>query len=141
MKAHAGKDLLLKLADAQAPEIFSTVAGLRTRSLSLNAQSIDITHSQSIGGWRELLEGGGVRQASIAGNGVFLDGAAAETVRAAFFAGAVRTWQIILPGFGRIEGVFQLTNLDYAGDYDGEITMALALESAGPLTFTPEGDA
>lgn len=139
MSAQRGKDLLLKIGDGAPSEIFTTIGGLRTRSLSLNAQSIDITHSESVGGWRELLAGAAVRQASLAGAGVFLNDSAAETVRAAFFAGTVQNWQIIVPGFGDITGAFQIANLDYAGDHDGEATVSLALESAGALVFTPEG--
>ncbi|MEL7486433.1 MAG: phage major tail protein, TP901-1 family [Pseudomonadota bacterium] len=139
MTAQPGKDLLLKIGDSGDPESFVTVAGLRTRTLSLNARTIDVTHAGSIGGWRELLVGGGVRQASVAGAGVFLSDATAEDVRAAFFAGAVRNWRIVIPGFGTIEGPFQIANLDYAGDYDGEASVSLALESAGALVFA--GDA
>ena len=138
MSAQRGKDLLLKIGDNGAPETFSTIGGLRARSLSLNAQSVDVTHASSTGGWRELLAGAGVRQASVNGAGVFLNEAAADIVRAAFFASDIRNWRIIIPGFGEIAGRFQIANLDYAGDYDGEATMALALESAGELQFTPE---
>lgn len=138
MTAQRGKDLLLKLGDGGDPESFSVVGGMRTKSLSLNAQSVDVTHSQSAGGWRELLAGAGVRQASIAGAGVFLNDAAAEAVRAAFFAGAASNWQVIVPGFGTIEGAFVIANLDYAGEHDREASMSLALESAGALTFTAE---
>lgn len=136
MTAQKGKDLLLKIEDPLAPSTFTTVAGLRTKTLSLNAQTVDITHAESVGGWRELLAGAGVRQASIAGAGVFLNDTAAETTRAAFFASNVRNWQVVVPGFGVIEGAFMIANLDYAGDHDGEATVSLALASAGALTFT-----
>lgn len=138
MPAQKGKDLLLKLGDGEVSETFSVIGGLRTKTLSLNAQSVDVTHSQSTGGWRELLAGAGVRQASISGAGVFLNDAAAEETRAVFFGAQARNWQIIVPGFGTIEGAFLIANLDYAGEHDREASMALALESAGALTFTPE---
>jgi len=138
MTAQRGKDLLLKLGDGEVSETFSVIGGLRTKTLSLNAQTVDVTHSQSTGGWRELLAGAGVRQASISGAGVFLNDAAAEAARAVFFASEVRNWQIVVPGFGTIEGAFLIANLDYAGEHDREASMALALESAGALTFTPE---
>jgi len=138
MKAQRGKDLLLKLGDGGDPETFSTVAGLRTRTFSLNAESVDVTHAQSQGGWRELLAGAGVRQASVAGAGVFLSDAGAAAMRAAFFAGEIRTWRLVVPGLGEIEGPFQIANLDYAGAHDGEATFALALDSAGALAFAPE---
>lgn len=139
MPAQKGKDLLLKLGDGETPEAFAIIGGLRTKTLSLNAQTVDVTHSQSAGGWRELLAGAGVRQASVSGAGVFLNDAAAETARAVFFANELRNWQVIVPGFGTVEGAFLISNLDYAGEHDREASMSLALESAGALTFTAEG--
>ncbi|MEM8772638.1 MAG: phage major tail protein, TP901-1 family [Pseudomonadota bacterium] len=138
MPAQRGKDLLLKIGDGADPENFTTIGGLRTRTLSLNAQSVDVTHANSTGGWRELLAGAGVKQASVSGAGVFLNETAAEIARAAFFNGNIVSWQIIVPGFGAIEGPFAIGNLDYAGDFDAEATVSLALESAGALEFTPE---
>ena len=138
MKAQRGKDLLLKISDANEPQEFFTVAGLRTRNLALNTQIVDITHSQSVGGWRELLKGAGVRQASVSGSGVFLNDDTASRIRTLFFDGEIVPWQIVIPGFGAIVGVFQISNLDYAGDFDSEATMSIALESAGSLDFIAE---
>jgi TP901-1 family phage major tail protein len=135
MSAHRGKDLLLKISDGGAPPVFTTVAGLRARTLSLNAREVDVTHAESAGGWRELLAGAGVRQASVSGAGVFLDGAAADALRAAFFAGEARVFEITLPGLGVVMGPFLIANLDYAGDHEGEATVSIALASAGALSF------
>lgn len=65
MAAQRGKDILLKVDDGTAQ--FITIAGLRTRRLALNAESVDITHSESAGRWRELLDGAGVKRASLTG--------------------------------------------------------------------------
>ena len=135
MVAQRGKDLLLKV-DSTGSGVFATVAGLRGRSLSFNARPVDATNADSVNGWREVLAGAGVKSASLTGTGIFVDDAADETVRSYLFTGTTRDWQVILPDFGTVEGPFQITSLDYAGDYDGEVTYSLALESAGPLTFT-----
>lgn len=134
MAAQRGKDILLKLADATSA--FVTVAGLRTRRFSLNAETVDVTHSESAGRWRELLDGAGVRRASISGSGIFKDGASDELVRQVFFDGAIRNWKIVLPDFGEITGPFQITSLDYRGEHAGEMTFEMAMESAGALAFT-----
>lgn len=135
MAAQKGKDLLLKV-DSTGGGVFVTVAGLRNRSLSLNARPVDITNADSANGWREMLDGAGVKSASVSGAGVFRDDAADETVRGYFFNGSVRNWQVIVPNFGIIQGAFQITGLDYSGEYDGEATYSLSLESAGALSFT-----
>ena len=53
-----------------------------------------------------------------------------------FFDGSIDTLQIVVPAFGTIQGLFQITSLEYRGDHAGEVTFDMALDSAGPLTFT-----
>ena len=134
MTAQRGRDLLLKIDDGTGA--FSSVAGLRTQRIALNADAVDITSAESAGRWRELLGGAGVRRASLAGSGVFKDQASDEWVRRTFFDGTILNWQVVVPAFGIIQGAFQVSALDYRGDHASEVTFELALESAGALTFT-----
>jgi TP901-1 family phage major tail protein len=102
------------------------VAGLRARSLALNATTVDITDQDSAGRWRELLEGAGLKTARISGSGIFKDAASDETLRQYFFAGTVRDWQVIVPDPGTVEGPFQIASLEYgmAGSMTGSFTGA-----------------
>jgi TP901-1 family phage major tail protein len=133
MSAQKGKDLLVKIADGEG---YTTVAGLRSRRIAFNAETVDITHAESVDRWRELLDGAGVKRASIAGRGLFKDAATDELMRRAFFDGAVKNFQVVIPDFGTVEGAFQIASLEFAGEHNGEVTYELALESAGALTFT-----
>ncbi len=135
MTAQKGKDLLLKI-DSDGLGSFATVAGLRSRRIALNAESVDVTDADSAGRWRELLEGAGVKRASVAGSGIFKDASADETVRQVFFDGLIRDWQVIVPDFGTLQGAFQVTALEYSGEHDGEVAYELSLESAGAVGFT-----
>jgi TP901-1 family phage major tail protein len=134
MSAQKGKDLLLKIDDGTG--VFVTVAGLRTRRLSLNADSVDVTDAESAGRWRELLQGAGVKRASLAGTGVFKDASSDGAIREAFFDGLLGNWQIVIPSFGVVSGPFQIVSLDYRGEHSAEITFDIALESAGALSFS-----
>jgi TP901-1 family phage major tail protein len=134
MAAQSGKDMLLKL-DQTGSGSFLTVAGLKTRSLALNAASIDVTDAESAGRWRELLDGAGIKRASVSGNGIFKDQTSDEQIRALFFSGTIRNCQLILPDFGTLQGPFQITALEFSGDHAGEVTFNLSLDSAGELTF------
>jgi TP901-1 family phage major tail protein len=135
MVAQKGKDLLLKV-DNTGAGAFVTVAGLRTHTLSFNADVVDITNVESQGAWRELLAGAGVKRASISGSGIFKDDQSDETVRGYFFNSTIRDWQIVIPDFGTVEGAFQIANLEFTGQHNGELSYELALESAGLLNFT-----
>jgi TP901-1 family phage major tail protein len=133
MPGQKGKDLLIKIDDGA--QGFVTVAGLRTRQLAFNAETVDVTNAESAGRWRELLAGVGVRRAGITGSGVFKDEASDSRLRQVFFDGEIRTYQVIVPDFGRIEGPFQITSLEYRGEHAGEVTFEMAFESAGALSF------
>lgn len=135
MAAQRGKDLLLKI-DSDGLGTFVTMGGLRARNISFNARTVDITHAESAGAWRELLAGAGVKIASLSGSGIFKDDASDALVRGYFFDGTIRNWQVIIPDFGTVEGAFQITALEYAGTHEDELRFELSLESAGELLFT-----
>ncbi|ATQ42136.1 phage major tail protein, TP901-1 family [Caulobacter mirabilis] len=135
MAAQRGKDILLKIGDGADPEGFAAVAGLRARTLSLNARSVDATDGDSAGRWRELLAGAGVKQAAVSGAGIFRDAVSDAMIREAFFAQAARTWRLVVPDFGTLQGPFLVTALEYAGEHEGEATWALTLASAGEIVF------
>lgn len=134
MAAQSGKDLLLKVDNGTGS--FITIAGLRSRRLVFDAQSVDITHAESAGRWRELLNGGGIRRASLQGQGLFRDATSDALARELFFEGAVRTWQVVIPSFGIVSGPFQIRALEYRGDHAGEVLFEIQLDSAGALAFT-----
>ena len=135
MTAQKGRDLLLKL-DSTGAGVFVTIAGLRSHTLSFNAETVDATSQESAGAWRELLAGAGLKSSSLRGQGIFKDAATDLTMRSYFFNSTVVDWQIIIPSFGIVQGPFQITALDFGAKHDGEVTFDLALASAGLLTFT-----
>ncbi len=134
MAAQRGKDILLKIEGA--PGVFTTVAGLRARTLSLNARTVDATDADSAGRWRELLGGAGVKSAAVSGQGVFRDAASDALIREAFFDQTLTTWRLIVPDFGTLEGPFLVSALEYAGDHEGEATFAISLASGGAVAFS-----
>jgi len=131
MAAQRGKDILLKVAGEGGA--FVTVAGLRARTISLNARTVDATDGDSAGRWRELLAGAGVRSAAVSGQGIFRDAASDALIREAFFEQTAKRWRLIVPDFGQLEGPFLVTALEYAGEHEGEATFAMSLASAGEV--------
>ena len=135
MVAQKGKDLLLKL-DSDGLGTFVTVAGLRSKRIAFNSETVDVTDADSAGRWRQLLAGAGVQRAAVSGSGIFKDAQSDARIRAAFFAGEIADWQVLVPDFGTVQGPFQITSLEYTGTHDGEVTFEVALESAGSIAFT-----
>ncbi len=135
MVAQKGRDLLLKI-DGSGLGDFVTVAGLRSKRIAFNSQTVDITDADSAGRWRELLAGSGIQRASVSGSGIFKDQQSDARMRSCFFGGEIVRWQLAVPDFGTVEGPFQITSLEYTGNHDGEVTFEVALESAGAIAFT-----
>lgn len=135
MAVQNGRDLLIKV-DLIGDGQFVTMAGLRTTKIGFNAETVDVTSLDSAGGWRELLGGAGVKTASISGSGVFRDANTDERARQIFFNAEMPDFQVVIPSFGIVQGPFQITAIEYAGNYNGEATFDMSFASAGFLTFT-----
>ncbi|MFW2829111.1 phage tail tube protein [Sphingomonas sp. ID0503] len=132
MAAEKGSAFLLKVGNGAEPVVYATVAGMRTTQASINGEAVVITSKQS-GGWRELLSGAGVRSVSVSGAGVFTGSAAETRLKGNALAGVLDDYEISFESGERMRGRFLLTRLDYAGDFNGERTYTLSLESSGAV--------
>ena len=125
-----GSAFLLKVGDGAAMPVFATVAGLRTTQLSVNGEAVVVTSKDS-GGWRQLLSGAGVRSVSVTGAGVFTGSAAEARLRASALTGVLDDYRLSFEGGEAMTGRFLVTRLDYAGEFNGERTYSVTLESSG----------
>ncbi len=132
MSIESGAAFLLKIGDGGTPEGFQTVAGLRTTQMTLATEPVVVTNKGS-GGWRQLLPAGGVRSVSISGAGVFTGSVAELRLKSLVMNGAVDRFEVSFESGERLRGAFQVTRLDYSGDFNGERSFALSLESSGPV--------
>lgn len=132
MAAEKGSTFLLKVGDGGSPVAYATVAGLRTTQMSVNGEAVTIT-SKGSGGWRELLSGAGVRSVSVSGAGVFTGSVAEARVKANALSGVLDDYRLSFESGATMTGRFLVTRLDYAGDFNGERSYTLSLESSGPV--------
>ena len=132
MTAQKGAAFLLKIGDGGSPVSYETVAGLRTTQMSINGDTVVVTHKES-GGWRDLLSGAGTRSVSVSASGIFLGSDAEERVRGHVLAGTLDAYELSFEDGARMRGQFLVQRLDYAGDFNGERTYSVQLESSGPV--------
>ncbi|WP_166041553.1 phage major tail protein, TP901-1 family [Sphingosinicella sp. YJ22] len=133
MSAEKGSAFLLKVGDGATPPAYATVAGLRTTQLSVNGEAVNVTTKDS-SGWRDLLSGAGTRSVSVAGSGIFTGSAAEARLKTNALAGLLDDYELSFESGERMRGRFLVTRLDYSGDYNGERTYTLALESSGEVS-------
>ena len=124
MTAQKGSAFLLKIGDGGSPPSFATVAGLRTTQMSINGDTVVVTHKES-GGWRDLL--------SVSASGIFLGSDAEAAIRAHALAGTLDDYELSFEGGEKMRGKFLVQRLDYAGDFNGERNYTLQLESSGAV--------
>lgn len=132
MTAQKGSAFLLKIGDGAQPPSYETVAGLRTTQLSINGDTVVVTHKES-GGWRELLSGAGTRSVSVSAAGIFLGSTAESSVRSHALAGTIEDYELSFEDGAKLRGRFLVQRLDYAGDFNGERNYTVQLESSGPV--------
>ncbi len=132
MPAEKGSAFLLKVGNGATPPVYTTVAGLRTTQLSINGEPVVITNKGS-GAWRELLSGAGVRSVSVSGAGVFTGSSAETRIKSNALAGILDDYELSFESSEKMQGRFLVARLDYAGDFNGERSYTLALESSGAV--------
>ena len=121
-----------------------TLGGMRSTSMSINGETVDITTKDSatfdaasgndIG--RVLGANMGIRSMSISASGVFTDSASENTTRTTAFSGDIVNYDLVFADTSTAKGAFIITSYERAGEYNGEETYSLTLESSGTITYT-----
>lgn len=136
MAGKAGKHLLLKVDTAGSPGTYTTIGGLRSKSMTINNEAIDATEHGS-NEWRELLDGAGIRSMSLSGSGIFTTNANLSQMRADAIAGTLRNFQLVDDDNGdTFTGKFKITSMERGGEYNGEQTWSVSLESSGEIVVS-----
>ena len=140
MAAQKGSNFLLKENSTGTP---ATVGGMRSTSMSINGEMVDITTKDSNAfvtsgndKARDILQGGGIRSMSMSASGVFTDSSTENLVRGFAFDGAIQNYDLIFGDGSKVAGAFLITSYERAGEYNGEETYSLTLESHNTLTYT-----
>ena len=140
MPAGKGSSFLLKDNSTGTP---ATIGGLRSTSMTINGEAVDITSKDSNAfissgndKARDLLQGGGVRSMTISASGVFTDSSTENILRGFAFDGAIQSYDLIFSDGSKISGAFLITSYERAGEFNGEETYSVTLESSNTITYT-----
>ena len=119
-----------------ADEYFRTMGGLRSSSVSIDNEAIDITNTES-SQWKEILDAAGIKGVSMSGDGVFKDEIMFKKARNAILAGSLKNFRILVNTAGDYyAGCFKITSMEQSGEYNAEQTYSMSLESSGAVAFT-----
>jgi len=139
MAKQLGRAMLLKIGDGGGSEVFTALAGINSKTLTINNSAIDVTtpDASSPAGALFAASLSGLKTFSLSADGVFLDETAeARLNTVAMAADASANFQIVVPDFGTYAGNFRVTSLVFGGETEGGVTFSASMESNGAVTFT-----
>lgn len=128
---------ILRLVDGGQP---TDLAGLTRRRLTLSRKPHQSTLA-SRSSWVEQTGSNGPAIADLQADGIFVAGAAASLMRAAFLSAEPQAFELDVPSDGTWSGDFFIRQLVMDGRAEKELSFSLRLTSHGPLSFTPEPEA
>lgn len=133
--AQKGKLLLLKVDTAGgSPQVYTTIAGLRSNTWTFNGEEVDVT-TKDDDGFQKRLSGAGVRSITISVSGVFQDSVVEETLRGFAFDQTLQFYQITFENGDRLELQAQISNYERTGDFDGAENYSFSLNSHSTPTY------
>jgi len=139
MAKQLGRSFLLQVGDGASSEEFTTVAGINSKSITINNSAIDVTTPDATtpGGVLFASSLNGLKSVSVSGDGIFIDESAQEgrLNDVAMQADPVANFQLVVPDFGTYSGEFRITSFELGGETEGAVTFSISLESNGTITF------
>lgn len=142
MAKQSGRNFVLAIEDATTAGDFNVVANMRTTSMTINNEPVDVTTKSDEDGsgklQRQLLERGGIQSMSISADGVFESVESIQELRNNAFNNTHTNYQIDenFSGGQVFEGSFMVASFERSGGHDNEYTYSITLESAGDIAVT-----
>ncbi len=133
--AKKGRLLLIKVSTGASPEVYNTLLGVRSRSISINNEMVDITDDQTAP-FRALLADAGLRTITMTMSGIAKDDEAYQKIQDNAHSAIVESYLVQFPNGDLLEGEFHLSTLDESGEYNAAQEFSITLESAGRWDFS-----
>lgn len=130
----SGRDLLIQRS-TDGGTTYNTIASVRTKSVAINNEPIDITTDDS-DAWRTLLAEPGNRSIDLSVAGIWTDDDLLAQISAATASVALQDLQIVYPDTSTHEGDFMINTFNVTGEYNGAATFEASFQSSGSVTYT-----
>jgi len=114
---------------------YRTIAALKSNSLSLNNEQVDVSDKDD-GQWRELLGGCGLSSMELSGSGSFTNAASHKQMMADYTSRYVGLFRVISGAGDIFSGNFLCSTLERSGELNQAEQFTIGLASAGAITYT-----
>ena len=131
MGAFVGRKVTFSPTGAGAP-----VTGMRTKSITINNEPIDITTDDDSGFRTLLADDPAQRSISMSVEGITKDD---ELIKLATAGGSnlISKYTMTFPGLGSITGDFFIGTIELGAPYNEAVTFTATIESSGEFVYTP----
>lgn len=110
------------------------IANVRTKSLSINREPVDVTDDDSAG-WRELLDEPGQMEINMTVEGVFSSDSILQEAMST--SSGLTAHTLTFADGGALTGSFALASFELEGAYNEAATYSFEIQSSGVITYTP----
>ena len=111
------------------------VTGMRTKSITINNEAIDIT-SDDDSGWRTLLgDDPALRSIDMSVEGITKDAQLIELATTGG-SGLISSYELEFDGLGSFTGDFHIGSLELGANYNEAVTFSCTISSSGPISWT-----
>ena len=133
MSAFVGRKAILSFGSPLVP-----IAALRTKTMTLGNEVIDVTSDDDLG-FRALLQDPGTKTLDMTFEGVTKDVASLNSLITLSMSGTdvLDTFSILFPTIGTMAGPFVITSFEIGAPYNEGSTFTCSIQSAGTFTWTP----
>jgi len=129
--AFRGRDIKLQV---EVATVWTTIALMRTRTISISNDGADITTDDD-NGWITLLGDTGLRALTISGGAVFSDAASLEIIQDAALSNAPIDLKIIFPNSKELTGACFVSGFEIAAEHLDAVAATFTLLVTGIPTF------
>ncbi len=131
-----GKLLMLRLGDANDPEVFETACGIKDKNFTINNETVDrsLPNYDDPSAPLSYSGGYGLRTISVSGSGFAVSKPWYNRIARLAVEQSAANAQIIVPYLATFTGTVLITSLDISGPAAGDMEFSIDLTMSGDIT-------
>ncbi len=137
-----GRLLLIKIGNGATPgpEVFNNLCGLETTSFNMSANEVDTTtvDCANPAATPQKTAEPGIKNRTFSGNGKYIAGANTSKFIQHVTDATKFNAQVIVPGLGSFTGAWFVSDFEFGGEMEGNMTFSATFVAAGVLEFEAE---
>ncbi len=135
-----GRLLLIKIGNGATPEVFNPLCGFETTSFNMSANEVDTTtvNCENPAETPQKTAEPGIKNRTFSGNGKYIAGVNSSAFVKHVTDATKFNAEVIVPGLGSFTGPWFVSDFEFGGEMEGNMTFSATFVAAGQLAFEAE---